>query len=213
MFTVHATIGGPVDRQTFFAHGVTELPRCPYGHARCGPCATARLLDDFAALPERARTAIFPVVKLSRASTYAFYGLSYLAGQPPGLFVPLSEIHRHYGVPEKHLAKIFQQLVRAGLLSSARGVQGGFTLARAPEKISPLEVIEAIEGPLDVGCLLIGEPCEHDVACRINGVWRRAQHAMVKVLREASLADMVQVRRFRPPRGPRAAELVTLRLK
>jgi Rrf2 family protein len=150
-------------------------------------------------------------VKLSRASTYAFYGLSYLAGQPPGRIVPLSEIHQHYRVPEKHLAKIFQALVRAGVLTSARGVQGGFALARAPEKISPLDVIEALEGPLDTGCLLIGEPCEHDVACRINGVWRRAQHAMIAVLRDASLADMVQSRRFRPPRN--GAGLVALRQK
>ncbi len=152
-------------------------------------------------------------MRLSRASTYAFYGLSYLAAQPPGRLVPLSELHKHYGLPEKHLAKIFQQLVRAGLLSSARGVQGGFALARPPEKISPLEVIEAIEGPLDVGCLLLGEPCEHDVACRINGVWRRAQHAMLQVLRQATLADMVQARRFRPPRARSNSDLVTLRGK
>jgi len=147
---------------------------------------------------------------LSRASTYAFYGLSYLAGQPLGRFVPLSEIHRHYGVPEKHLAKIFQGLVRAGILSSARGVQGGFALARPPERISPLDVIEAIEGPLDVGCLLIGETCAHDVACRINAVWRKAQHAMVSVLRDTTLAEMVQLRRFRTPR---VRGLVALRQK
>jgi Rrf2 family protein len=152
-------------------------------------------------------------VKLSRASTYAFYGLSYLAGQPPERYVPLSEIREHYGVPDKHLAKIFQQLVRVGILSSARGVQGGFALARPASKISPLEVIEAIEGPLDVGCLLIGEPCAHDVACQINRVWRRAQHAMLTVLRNATLAEMVQSRRFRPPRMRSDSRLVALRQK
>jgi Rrf2 family protein len=162
-------------------------------------------------LPRAPRAIILDGVKLSRASTYAFYGLSYLAGQP-GRFVPLSEIHAHYRVPEKHLAKIFQRLVRGRMLVSARGVQGGFALARPPEKITPLEVIQLIEGPLDVGCLLIGEPCQHDVACQINAVWRRAQHAMVEVLRASSLADMVQSRRFRPPRA-RANGLVMLRQK
>ena len=162
------------------------------------------------------RAAILVAVKLSRATTYALYGLSYLASQPPGRFVPLSEIHRHYGVPEKHLAKIFQLLVRGGLLSSARGVQGGFALARPPEQISPLEVIEAIEGPFDVGCLLLGQPCAHDVACRINTVWRRAQHAMLAVLGQASLAEMVQSRRFQPPRAraeSQPARLATIRRK
>ena len=63
-------------------------------------------------------------MKISRAATYALYGLAYLAGQPPGRFVPLSEIHKRYRVPEKHLAKIFRLLVNAGILASARGVKG-----------------------------------------------------------------------------------------
>ena len=147
-------------------------------------------------------------MKLSRASTYAFYGLSYLAGQPRGRYVPLSEIHDRYGVPEKHLAKIFLGLVRAGLLSSARGVGGGFTLAKAPERISALDVLQIIEGPIDEsGCLLLGEPCEHDAICRINQVWRRAQHQMLSVLRRATLADMAPAPGFRPPR----ARLIPLR--
>ena len=143
-----------------------------------------------------------PVVKLSRASTYAFYGLAYIAGQPARRFVPLSEIHERYGVPEKHLAKIFQTLVKARLLESARGVYGGYALARPAGSISPLEVIEAVEGPVaDGGCLLLLETCDHDLACRINAVWRRAQGQMLKVLRESSLADMVDTSTegFRPP--------------
>ena len=78
----------------------------------------------------------------------------------------MSEIHACYGVPEKHLAKIFALLVKAGLLESARGVRGGFALAKKPEDISPLDVIQVIEGPLDEGgCLLLGEPCERDSSC------------------------------------------------
>ncbi len=141
-------------------------------------------------------------MKLSRASTYAFYGLSYLAGESPGRLVPLSEIHNRYGVPEKHLAKIFLTLVKAGILTSARGVNGGFALARPANKISPLEVIAALEGPIsDSGCLLLAEECEHHTVCRINAVWRRAQHQMLAVLRKATLADMVQPKSFRPPRA------------
>jgi Rrf2 family protein len=152
-------------------------------------------------LRARRESVILCAMKLSRASTYAFYGLSYLAGEPEGRFVPLSEIHERYGVPEKHLAKIFQALVKARLLVSARGVGGGFALARPASKISPLDVIQVIDGPIaESGCLLLGEPCEHETACHINAVWRRAQHAMLQVLRQSTLADMVQSKRFRPPR-------------
>jgi Rrf2 family protein len=141
-------------------------------------------------------------MKLSRASTYAFYGLTYLATQPDRL-VPLPEISSRCGVPDKHLAKIFQSLVRAGILTSARGVNGGFSLARAPDEISPLEVIEVVDGPVsDSGCLLLGVPCDRGSVCRINAVWRRAQHQMLAVLREATLADMVPGADvvMRPPR-------------
>src|SRR6266542_1552707 len=129
-------------------------------------------------------------MKLSRASVYAFYGLAHIAGQPERRFVPLSEIHERYGVPEKHLAKIFQVLVRARILESARGVNGGFTLAKPANKISPLDVVDALEGPIDdAGCLLLQQGCATHGACRINAVWRRAQDAMLTVLRRATLAD------------------------
>lgn len=131
-------------------------------------------------------------MKLSRASTYAFYGLAYIAAQEAERFVPLSEIHAHRGVPEKHLAKIFQSLVRAGVLKSARGVRGGFRLARPAGEVSALDVIQAVEGPIAMGgCLLLVEDCDRDSACRINDVWRRAQGRMVDELRAATLVDMM----------------------
>lgn len=152
-------------------------------------------------------------MRLSRASTYAFYGLGYIAGQPPGRLVPLSEIHARYGVPEKHLAKIFQQLVKAGLLTSARGVNGGFALTRPPEQVSPLEVIELIEGPVrESCCLLLDEACAAEGVCRINLVWRRAQHQMLTVLRQATLADMAdRGGSFQPPRRKTSSPLLVPR--
>jgi Rrf2 family protein len=141
-------------------------------------------------------------MKLSRASTYAFYGLTYLASQPDRI-VPLPEVSSRCGVPEKHLAKIFQMLARAGILTSARGVNGGFSLARPAGEISPLDVIEIVDGPIaDSGCLLLGVPCDRSAVCRINAVWRRAQHQMLGVLREATLLDMVpgEAVPIRPPR-------------
>jgi Rrf2 family protein len=152
-------------------------------------------------------------MKLSRASTYAFYGLTYLTTQRDRV-VPLPEISSRCGVPEKHLAKIFQMLARAGILTSARGVNGGFAFARQPEQISALEVIETVDGPVaDSGCLLLGVPCDRGGVCRINAVWRRAQHQMLAVLREATLADMTPAETvpIRPPR-PKAVPAAGARL-
>jgi len=131
-------------------------------------------------------------MKLSRASTYALYGVTYIAGQTGDRYIPLSEIHQRRGVPEKHLAKIFQTLVKAGLLVSARGVRGGFALARPATEISPLDVIEAIEGRIsEQGCMLLVEECDRDSACKIDSVWRRAQHQMLTVLRGAKISELV----------------------
>src|SRR5262245_18799284 len=108
-------------------------------------------------------------MKLSRASTYAFYGLSYIAGQPAERLEPLSEIHERYGVPEKHLAKIFQALVKAGILTSSRGVNGGFALTKPADQISPLDIIQVLDGPIqEGGCLLLNEPCDLHSSCQIN---------------------------------------------
>ncbi len=132
-------------------------------------------------------------MNLSRAATYALYGATHLASQPRDRMVPLSEIHARYGVPEKHLAKIFQQLVRAGLLVSARGVNGGFALARPASRISPMDVVEAVDGPVDeTGCLLLRKSCARQSVCRLNALWREAQQHMLTVLRAATLEDLIE---------------------
>ena len=122
-------------------------------------------------------------MKLSRASTYALYGLAYLAAQAPGRRVPLSEIGRHNGVPEKHLGKIFVTLVRARILASTRGVNGGFSLARPPRDVSLLDVIEIVDGPVSHdGCLLSRKPCDDATICRLNLFWKKARAGMLGVL-------------------------------
>src|SRR5438128_1457773 len=120
-------------------------------------------------------------MKLSRASTYALYGLSYLASQPARRFVPLSEIRKWCGLPEQRLVKIFQQLVRAGILRSSRGVNGGFTLAKPSREVSLLHVIELVDGPIgQADCLLLGGKCDYiEADCPINDVWHRAQEQML----------------------------------
>ena len=66
-----------------------------------------------------------------------------------GKGVVLSQnVSREYDIPLEYLLKILQQLVRANVLRSKRGPRGGFSLAKAPNKITMLEIIEAVDGPL-----------------------------------------------------------------
>jgi len=84
----------------------------------------------------------------TRASDYALRGMVYLARQPAGKLSMASEIATAEDMPEYFFSKIFQSLAKSGLVNSFRGSNGGFVLARSPEEIRVLDVIEAIDGPI-----------------------------------------------------------------
>lgn len=87
-------------------------------------------------------------MKLSRTVSYAVRAAVQLAQAEPGVPVPCSQIANEGQMPERFLLQILRNLVTHGILSSTRGVDGGYKLERAPESISLLEVIEAVEGPM-----------------------------------------------------------------
>ncbi len=87
-------------------------------------------------------------MKISRTVSYAVQATLHLAETPSDVPVPCSRIASEGRMPERFLLQILRNLVTHGILHSTRGVDGGYTLERAPDKISLLEVIEAIDGPL-----------------------------------------------------------------
>ena len=130
---------------------------------------------------------------LTMAGGYGIYGVLYLAKQPKGKIVSLSEVSRSEGIPEKFLAKIFQSLARVGLLVSHRGARGGFSLARPADQISVKELMEAIQGPICFSkCLSDLEDCEKKDVCRLREVLKEAQEHTVKLLDERTLADLAK---------------------
>jgi Rrf2 family protein len=90
-------------------------------------------------------------MKLSRTVAYAVRATIQLAQHPSDTPVPCSKLASEGKMPERFLLQILRNLVTHGILRSTRGVDGGYTLTRLPEDISLLDVIEAIEGPLDAG--------------------------------------------------------------
>jgi Rrf2 family protein len=88
-------------------------------------------------------------VKISRTVAYAVQATLQLARSKSQLPVPCSQLAAEGKMPERFLLQILRHLVTHGILHSTRGVEGGYTLERSPEQISLLEVIEAIDGPLN----------------------------------------------------------------
>ncbi|MEE9603378.1 MAG: Rrf2 family transcriptional regulator [Thermoguttaceae bacterium] len=90
-------------------------------------------------------------LKLSRTVTYALQATLQLAAKTDnGAPVPSSRLAADGGMPERFLLQVLRDLVSHGVLNSTRGVDGGYVLARDPEDISLLELIEAIDGPMGV---------------------------------------------------------------
>jgi len=87
-------------------------------------------------------------MKLSRTVAYALQATLQLAQSDTSAPVPCSRLAAEGNMPERFLLQILRNLVAHGILESTRGVEGGYTLGRAPAEISLLEVIEAIDGPL-----------------------------------------------------------------
>ncbi len=132
-------------------------------------------------------------MKLTRGADYGTLGILYLARQPRDRVVLISEIASAQGVPESYLAKIFQDLAKAGLVRSHRGARGGFTLARLPQDITLRQVIEAIEGPLALNrCLDPREGCENSPGCAVHSALSEAQRTLISALDGVTLYSLAE---------------------
>lgn len=132
------------------------------------------------------------LLQVSRKVDYALRAMIHLAGLPEGTREPLHEVAAKTGVPKDFLAKIVKLLVDAGLVSALRGPNGGNAIARAPETISFLEVIEAVEGPIQLNvCLDETHTCTVAASCTMQAVWRKGQERMLDVYRTTMLAELV----------------------
>jgi Rrf2 family protein len=88
-------------------------------------------------------------MKMSRTVSYAVNAMVTLARCEDRVPIPCSRLAAEGDMPERFLLQILRSLVTQGILRSARGVDGGYMLVRSPEEVSLLELIEAVEGPLE----------------------------------------------------------------
>ncbi|MFO7765138.1 MAG: Rrf2 family transcriptional regulator [Pelovirga sp.] len=130
---------------------------------------------------------------ITRATEYAIRTIIYLAQQPRDKVVLKKDICRTQEVTPAFLTKILQPLIKSGIVSSQRGVGGGFMLARDPEQITLLDVFKAQEGELKLNhCLIDSEFCARDAFCAAHEIWEEAQQALSSVLLRYSIGDIVR---------------------
>lgn len=130
-------------------------------------------------------------MQLTRAADYAIRVMIHMASLPPGSTVRLRTLANAVVVPESFLAKVLQTLTRAGLVLSRRGPDGGFELLPSSMQATLLDVIDAIEGPVQLNCCLgEGGACERKEWCPAHTVWGEAQVAMLTVLNRDTIGEL-----------------------
>jgi FeS assembly SUF system regulator len=94
-------------------------------------------------------------------------------------------------LPAPAVSKILKALARAGILSSHRGAKGGYRLARAPESISVVDMITALEGPVGITeCSIHPGSCAQEASCHVRDPWQRINVAVREALADVTLADL-----------------------
>ena len=132
-------------------------------------------------------------MKLSTRGRYGIHAMYDLALYAEGGPQSIKAIAEREGIPEAYLEQLIAPLKRAGLVTSTRGAQGGYTLARAPEEITVGDVLRALEGGLSlVDCIDEEDACGKSCACPSRIVWMKLRDGLNAIVDGITLRDMIE---------------------
>lgn len=130
-------------------------------------------------------------MKLSTRGKYGLYAMYYLTEHKDEGPQSLQSI-ASTGVPKQYLEQLLGNLRRAGLIHSVRGAQGGYQIARPPGEITILDVIDAMEGPLELSeCMTDEGHCDRSCQCPVRRVWQKLTDSINRELADVTLDEML----------------------
>ncbi|MBW4085725.1 RrF2 family transcriptional regulator [Paenibacillus sp. S150] len=125
-------------------------------------------------------------MKYSKATNYALHTMLYLVAAAPNKPIGVQQLAERQGVSPTYLSKILTKLVKAGLIESASGANGGYRLKRKQEDISFLDIIHAIEGTASLfDCTL-----DHSSECPIQQEMIAAEQQMERYLQNRKISGI-----------------------
>ncbi len=130
-------------------------------------------------------------MRISRSTGYAILAVGYIAQNQKQGIVLSQSVSKKYNIPSEYLLKILQQLVRANVLRSKRGPRGGFNLAQPAKKITMLQIIEAVEGPMISQLNLKEQARGEKFAARAEKNYEKAIAQAKSVFEKAKLTDLL----------------------
>src|SRR5580658_369462 len=130
------------------------------------------------------------MLRISRLTDYATVVLSTLAQEPERVQTATSLAERTR-IAAPTVSKLLKQLQRTNLVTSTRGLHGGYQLARPAAQISAADILDALEGPVALTDCSAGHGnCEIEESCRVSRVWQRLNLAIRRSLYDVSLAQL-----------------------
>jgi Rrf2 family cysteine metabolism transcriptional repressor len=110
--------------------------------------------------------------------------------------IELKEIARKENISLKYLEQVINPLRAAGLVKTIRGSKGGYSLAKPPSEICLYDVVETLEGPLNLlECLRDPKVCQKVPSCVTRDIWREVSDSISKIFYSVTLEDMVNRKR------------------
>ncbi len=127
----------------------------------------------------------------SSSSEYAIRGLSELAVRNASGSIMLDQLVAGTDLPRDFLAKIFQKLVRAQILRSAKGRGGGFALNRPPHEVTLMQIVDAVDGAQSFdGCVVGLGQCDDATPCPQHDLYKPIRQRLKDYLNTTTLADL-----------------------
>lgn len=136
--------------------------------------------------------------KISRMTDYGVVVMAQLA-QASDAVVTAPDLAAGAGLPAPTVAKILKRMAQGGLVTSHRGINGGYELSRPAAEINVADIIRVLEGPVEVTACVhgaSGDPCSVESLCPIRGCWDRVNAAVNRTLQSMSLSEIAAPRNF-----------------
>jgi Rrf2 family protein len=130
------------------------------------------------------------MLKLTKKADYGLIAVKHLAEHADLGACSAKDLAEMYGIPQEALAKILQRLARSKLLTSQQGTNGGYVLSRDPRKISALEVIRAIEGPLFLTSCNSDKVCSQSPKCTVREPLQKVSRTIEEVLGKLTVWEL-----------------------
>lgn len=130
------------------------------------------------------------MLRVSKLTDYATVVLAQMARSAERVHTA-SDLAERTKLSQPTVAKLLKKFVRGGLLTSYRGSHGGYLLARPPEEISAVDIIDTVEGPFAMTeCSLGQDQCDLEQVCNVGHHWQRINGLIRAALDDVSLADL-----------------------